>query len=334
MKKNTFSTRHSHMVMSKEGEVVCVTGASGFIGSWLVHFLLHRGYAVRATVKNLGDERETKHLEAMEGADSRLRLFQIDLLDYDSIVAAVSGAAGVFHLASPCIIDQIEDPQAELLDPAIKGTINVLKAAKNHNVRRVVVTSSISAMIPSSNSLADAGEGCWIDEDYCRQNGFLYSVSKALAEKAAWQFAEENGVDVVVLNPGVVAGPILTPAINTSMTLILHVLQGKDFPEELFEALVHVKDVALAHILLYENTSAAGRHLCVESLSRYDDFAQLMERLYPEYKLPRFLKDTLRGSVKSNAASKKLIDLGMEFTPMEQIIKDSVESLRSKGFLS
>ncbi|XP_057782575.1 cinnamoyl-CoA reductase CAD2-like isoform X3 [Salvia miltiorrhiza] len=276
------------MVMSKEGEVVCVTGASGFIGSWLVHFLLHRGYAVRATVKNLGDERETKHLEAMEGADSRLRLFQIDLLDYDSIVAAVSGAAGVFHLASPCIIDQIEDPQAELLDPAIKGTINVLKAAKNHNVRRVVVTSSISAMIPSSNSLADAGEGCWIDEDYCRQNGFLYSVSKALAEKAAWQFAEENGVDVVVLNPGVVAGPILTPAINTSMTLILHVLQGKDFPEELFEALVHVKDVALAHILLYENTSAAGRHLCVESLSCYDDFAQLMERLYPEYKLPRY----------------------------------------------
>lgn len=64
---------------------------------------------------------------------------------------------------------------------------------------------------------------------------------------------------------------------------------GKDFPEELFMALVHVEDVALAHILLYENTSAAGRHLCVESLSRFNDFAQQMERLYPEYKLPRWV---------------------------------------------
>ncbi|KAL1558526.1 phenylacetaldehyde reductase-like [Salvia divinorum] len=320
------------MVMGKQGEVVCVTGASGFIGSWLVHLLLGRGYAVRATVKNLGDERETKHLEAMEGANSRLRLFQIDLLDYDSIFAAVSGSAGVFHLASPCIIHQIQDFQGELLDPAIKGTINVLKAAKNAGVGRVVVTSSISAMIPSANHLADAGEGCWIDEDYCRQNGFMYSVSKAVAEKAAWRLAEEDGLDVVVLNPGVVVGPILPPLLNTSMTLILDILEGKEFPEHLFMALVHVKDAALAHIVLYENTSAAGRHLCVQSLSRYDDFAQHMERLYPQYKLPRF--HGKNGSLNPNDASKKLIDLGMEFTPMDQIVKDSVQTLRTKGFLS
>ncbi|XP_047942149.1 phenylacetaldehyde reductase-like [Salvia hispanica] len=320
------------MVMSKQGEVVCVTGASGFIGSWLVHLLLSRGYVVRATVKNLGDERETKHLEAMEGAESRLRLFQIDLLDYDSIFAAVNTSSGVFHLASPCIIHQIQDVQGELLDPAIKGTINVLKAAKNAGVGRVVVTSSISAMIPTANHLEDAGEGCWIDEDYCRQNGFMYSVSKAAAEKAAWRLAEEDGVDVVVLNPGVVVGPILPPLLNTSMTLILDILQGKEFPEHLFMALVHVKDVALAHILLYENTSAAGRHLCVESLSRYDDFAQHMERLYPQYKLPRF--HGKNGPLKSNAASKKLIDLGLEFTPMDHIVKDSVQTLTTEGFLS
>lgn len=107
---------------------------------------------------------------------------------------------------------------------------------------------------------------------------------------------------------------------------------GKEFPEELFMALVHVKDVALAHLVLYENTSAAGRHLCVESLSRYDDFAQHMERLYPQYKLPRF--HGKNGPLQSNAASKKLIDLGLEFTPMDQIVKDSVQTLRTKGFLS
>lgn len=134
--------------MAKEGEVVCVTGGSGCIGSWLVRELLHRGYNVHATVQDLSykskcdarsifhhfiiiiiifpnilsvvlccvaeDENETKHLEeGVEGggAETRLRLFQIDLLDYPSILRAVSGCAGVFHLASPCIIDQVQDPQ-------------------------------------------------------------------------------------------------------------------------------------------------------------------------------------------------------------------------------
>ena len=57
------------------------------------------------------DENETKHLQAFEGAETRLSLFEIDLLNYDSIVAAVNGCAGVFHLASPCIVDQVQDPQ-------------------------------------------------------------------------------------------------------------------------------------------------------------------------------------------------------------------------------
>ncbi|KAI9070926.1 hypothetical protein K1719_047110 [Acacia pycnantha] len=76
------------------------------------------------------DDSETKHLQGFEGADTHLRLFQIDLLDYISIVAAVVGCAGVFHLTSPCIIDRVQDPQKELLNPAIKGTINVLTEAK------------------------------------------------------------------------------------------------------------------------------------------------------------------------------------------------------------
>ncbi|KAL6959009.1 hypothetical protein U1Q18_049787 [Sarracenia purpurea var. burkii] len=158
---------------TKEGEVVCVTGGSGYIGSWLVRLLLHRGYTVHATVKDLKDEKETKHLESLEGAESRLRLFQMDLLDFDSVVAAVNGAAGVFHLASPCIVDQVKDPEKELLAPAIKGTNNVLAAAKELGARRVVVTSSISSIIPSPGWPADAikNENCWTDVEYCKQNG-------------------------------------------------------------------------------------------------------------------------------------------------------------------
>ncbi|MQM21508.1 hypothetical protein Taro_054550 [Colocasia esculenta] len=94
-------------------------------------------------------EGETKHLCDLHGAATRLHLFQIDILDYSSLLAAIRGTAGVFHLASPCIVDRVRDPEGELLDPAVKGTVNVLCAAKECGVRRVVVTPSISAIIPS-----------------------------------------------------------------------------------------------------------------------------------------------------------------------------------------
>ncbi|CAO2166881.1 unnamed protein product [Urochloa humidicola] len=121
-------------------DLVCVTGGSGFIGSWLIRLLLDRGYTVHATVKNLNDEGETKHLQALGGADTGLRLFQMDLLDPASVRPAIEGARGVFHLASPFIM-QVEDPVNELLEPAVKGTLNVLRAAKDCGVSRVVLMS-------------------------------------------------------------------------------------------------------------------------------------------------------------------------------------------------
>ncbi|XAR58885.1 Cinnamoyl-CoA reductase [Bertholletia excelsa] len=213
----------------------------------------------------------------------------MDLLDYGSIFAAVSGAAGVFHLASPVIVGPVQDLERELLAPAIEGTKNVLRAAKESEVRRVVVTSSVSAITPSRHWPADKvkDENCWTDVDYCKQNGLWYSVSKTLAEKAAWEFAKEHGLDMVVVIPGTVMGPILPPTFNASMLMLLLLLQGcTESYEDVFMGSVHVKDVALAHILLYENTSATGRHLCVEAISHYGDFAAKVAELYPEYKIP------------------------------------------------
>ncbi|KAI9126800.1 hypothetical protein K1719_002396 [Acacia pycnantha] len=109
--------------------------------------------------------------QATKGADTHLRLFQIDLLDYNSIVAAVVGCAGVFHLTSPCIVDRVQDPQKELLNPAIKGTINVLTAAKEAGVSRVVLTSSISSITPSPKWPYDVikNEDSWTDIEYARK---------------------------------------------------------------------------------------------------------------------------------------------------------------------
>ncbi|PKA50590.1 Cinnamoyl-CoA reductase 1 [Apostasia shenzhenica] len=326
--------------MTTGGETVCITGGSGFIGSWLVRLLLDRGYTVHATVQNLQDEGETRHLETLASA-SRLRLFQIDLLDPESIIAAVRGTAGVFHLASPCIVDRVEDPERQLLDPAVKGTLNVLQAAYDSGVRRVVLTSSISAIIPSRGWPANVvkDESCWTDLDYCRQNGIWFQIwyptSKTLAEKAAWEFAKEHGLDVVVLNPGTVMGPIIPPNINASMLMLLRLIKGcTEQYEDFYMGSVHVNDVALAHIALFENHAASGRHLCVESIAHFGDFAAKVAELYPEYNVPSFPRDTQPGLLRAQNASKKLIDLGLQFTPMEQIIRDSVHSLKSKGYIS
>lgn len=320
-----------------KGETVCVTGASGFIGSWLVQLLLNRGYTVHATVQDLNDEKETKHLLALEGADEGLKLFKMDLLDYDSIVAAVKGASGVFHLASPNVIGQVQDPEKELLEPAIKGTKNVITGAKEVGAERVVVTSSISSIMPSPNWPADVpkGEDCWTDENYCREKGLWYPLSKMWAEKAAWEAAKEKGMDVVVVNPATVLGPLLPPILNSSMAVILQLLQGcTDTYEDFYMGCVHVKDVAMAHILLYENKSAAGRHLCCADITHYGDLAAKIAELYPQYNVPRFPEDTQPGLLRKKNAGKKLMDLGLQFSPMEQIIKDTVDSLKSRGFLS
>ncbi|KAE9596063.1 hypothetical protein Lal_00031099 [Lupinus albus] len=318
-------------------KVVCVTGGSGCIGSWLVHLLLDRGYTVHATVKDLNDDAETKHLQALDGAATRLRLFQLDLLRYDTVSAAINGCVGVFHLASPCIVDQVHDPQKELLDPAINGTMNVLKAAKEAGVQRVVVTSSISAITPSPSWPSDVvkTEDCWTDVEYCKQKGLWYPLSKTLAEKSAWDFAKENGLDVVVVNPGTVMGPVITPRLNASMLMLVRLLQGCDETyEDFFMGSVHFKDVALAHILVYENKAASGRHLCVEAISHYGDFVAKVAELYPEYNVSKIQRDTQPGLLRAKDGAKKLLDMGLQFIPMDQIIKDAVESLKNKGFIS
>ncbi|VAH81374.1 unnamed protein product [Triticum turgidum subsp. durum] len=211
------------------GELVCVTGGSGFIGSWLVRLLLDRGYTVHATVQNLQDEGETKHLQALDGADTRLRLFQMDLLDPASVRPAIQGVHGVFHLASPVILQPAQDPENELLLPAVNGALNVLRAAKDSGVKRVVMVSSQTAMCPTADWPADKviDDDCWADVEILKKLELWYNVSKTLAEKAAWDFAGEEGLKLVVLNPGLVLGPTLTPAPTGSLRLLMLLLGGQ-----------------------------------------------------------------------------------------------------------
>lgn len=130
-------------------------------------------------------------------------------------------------------------------------------------------------------------------------------------------------------------GPMIPPRINASMAMFLRLLEGcteeyKDF----FIGPVHVEDVALAHITLFEKPSASGRHLCVEPICHWSDFASKVAELYPNYKVPKFPKDTQPGLVRAEGVPKKLMALGLQFTPLEKIIRDAVESLRSRGCIA
>ncbi|XP_028790053.1 tetraketide alpha-pyrone reductase 1 isoform X2 [Neltuma alba] len=206
-----------------EGKVVCVTGASGYIASWLVKFLLLRGYTVKGTVRDPNDPRKVDHLLKLDGAKERLRLIKADLLEEGSFDQAVEGCEGVFHTASPCFTDSI-DPQTELIDPAVKGTLNVLKScAKSSNVKRLVLTSSTSAVVFNGKPLsADVlvDETWFSSPDVCRDIKRWYGLSKTLAEEAAWKFAKENTVDLIALNPTYVIGPLLQPLLNESSAII------------------------------------------------------------------------------------------------------------------
>ncbi|KAH7437415.1 hypothetical protein KP509_05G070200 [Ceratopteris richardii] len=266
---------------------VCVTGAGGFIASWIVKDLLEKGYVVRGTIRNPVNPNDPKnsHLRQFDGADSRRQLLKADLTYFDSIQSDVSRCDGVFHLASP-------DP-VQMVDPSIQGTLNVLNAALQAGVRRAVMTSSIGAvaMDPHRDPIVVeeiamdpnvvVDESCWSNLDY---NWYCYG--KAVAEQAAWNFAKEKNVDLVVLVPSLVLGPLLQPAMNAST---FHLLKYT-------YAYVDVRDVAKACILLYETASASGRYLCdilaelypqMHAFAHRGDVCDILAELYPQYPIPR-----------------------------------------------
>ncbi|KAJ6715597.1 putative proteinD DEPENDENT EPIMERASE/DEHYDRATASE [Salix viminalis] len=290
--------------MAKEKEAVCVTGANGFIGSWL---------AIPKSTPLYTPALTPSHLFEIPGATDAsvsLEVYEADVLDHDAICKAVEGCQG--------------------------GTLNVLEAAKKFKVRRVVVTSSISALVPNPSWPREKvfDESSWTDLDYCMSRQKWYPVSKTLAEKAAWEFAEKNGMDMVAIHPATCLGPLLQPALNASCAVLQQLLQGsKDTQEYHWLGAVHVKDVAKAQVLLFETPTASGRYLCTNGIYQFGDFAARVSRLFPDFPVHRFSGETQPGLTACEDAAKKLIDLGLDFTPVEDSVRDTVESLEAKGFL-
>ena len=255
---------------------VLVTGGSGFIGSHCILKTLEAGHHVRTTVRDLQREGDVRAMLRQGGAEpgDRLRFFAADLESDAGWREAVEGCDFVLHVASPL---PLETPQTdeEIVRPAREGTLRVLRASRDAGVKRVVMTSSYAAVgygHPPSRAAVD--ETKWTNLD--GSDVSPYVKSKTLAERAAWDFIakEGNGLELVSINPVVVAGPALAADYSASIFLVRRLMDG-GIPAlpRLYFGIVDVRDVADLHVIGMTHPAAAGERFLAIS----DDFISMRE---------------------------------------------------------
>lgn len=341
-----------------------VTGANGYVASWLVKKLLSEGLTVHAAVRDPENLKKVGHLlELANNSKGSIKFFKADLLDAGSYKEAMQGCELVYHTASP-FISEVKDPQKELIEPAVNGTANVLNTAKEvSSVKRVIVTSSCAAIYTDAIDTQNAPGGR-ITEDVWNTTASMdyqpYSLSKTLAEKKAWEIADsQNQWDLVTINMSLVLGPPLNPGGTNSESMNILKMLGdgsmKMGAPKIGAGLVDVRDVAEAHYLAGFTPEANGRYITSAHstnflemgqalIPKYGDQYPLPKRALPKWLLMlvgpmanplftrRFVKNNVNVEWKAdNSKIKK--DLGINFLPLQKTMEDSFQTLIDSGQL-
>ena len=273
-------------------EQVLVTGITGYIGQHCAAELLRQGYAVVGTVRSRVKADATKTAIAQVAPVEHLRFVEADLLSDQGWDAAMQGCAYVLHVASPFLLVEPTD-EKELIAPAVQGTTRVIAAAQRAGVRRLVLTSSIVAIIAGKES-GRYGPADW--SDTAAPIG-AYSKSKTLAERAAWEINKGQKMELTVINPGAVFGPSLGAKIDgQSVTMMTKMISGKvPMIPDMAMGMVDVRDVAKLHIAAMTASGAAGQRF-IASTAEPVEMATLAKVLRdagyakaPRLKAPTFL---------------------------------------------
>ncbi|MCO5548260.1 hypothetical protein L7F22_001717 [Adiantum nelumboides] len=287
-------------------EEVCVTGGTGYLASHVIRSLLLKGYRVRATVRN----------------------------------------QGLFHVAAPVHVPNFESPEKSYLEPCLQGTLNVLKcwweAQKGgeyeKRIKRVVYTSSCAAIrynFDRCETDPPLDESVWSNLEYCRHFKLWYPWPKTAAEKEAWRFAHEKGLELVVVNPSYVVGPTLSSTPTSTIEQILNLLRGslKTYPNKKL-GFVHIDDVVSAHVVAYENSLASGRLICSGDVYHWEEITSMLSKKYPKYPIPKLCGDEQGNSFPHRMNTSKLQNLGLHyFKGLEQMFDDCISSLCAHGLL-
>ena len=256
---------------------VLVTGGTGFIGAHCLVQLLAAGHETRATVRDLARESDVRAMLRQGGAEepgARLTVFRADLTTDAGWAEAVAGCDYVLHVASP-FPSTVPKDENELIAPARDGALRVLRAARDAGVKRVVLTSSFAAIGYGAKDRTTAfTEQDWTNLDDPTVQP--YPRSKTIAERAAWDFiAQEGGsLELAVVNPVGVFGPVLGPDYSTSILLAKRLLDGSvpGCPDLWFGA-VDVRDVADLHIRAMTDPAARGERF----LATAGDFVSIRQ---------------------------------------------------------
>ncbi|KAL9651340.1 hypothetical protein ABK040_001292 [Willaertia magna] len=292
---------------------VFVSGITGFVASEIVKQLLERkNYIIHGTVRNVSNSKEkviNSLIEYSNGTltreiiENNLQFFEADLLKEGSFKEAIQGCQYVMHVASPYKI-VVENPQRDLVDPALNGTLNVLRECvemrklqddnDDKRLKRVILTSSVAAVVHIAEPGKVYSEEDWNTGSSLNDNPYFYS--KTLAEKAAWKLLQdtekEKGkgfLELVTINPSGVIGACMFPdLINQSHEVITRIVKG-EFPMviDLGFPFVDIKDVALAHILAMESKddfspSKQERFIIASDTVPMKDFSKFIIDTFPK----------------------------------------------------
>lgn len=341
---------------------VLVTGASGYVASWLVKYLLEAGHTVHGTVRDPGKKKGMEHLTKLaEAHPGKLKLFKADLLAQGSYDAAMQGCELVMHTASPFVISGFTDANEALVRPAVEGTRNVLESANRvASVKRVVLTSSVAATYGDNVDAKDLPnhtitEAHWNTTSSVDHQPYYYS--KVEAEREGWKINKaQSRWDLVTINPGLVLGPSLTQAsASTSLVFIRQLANGTMYPAApaLWMGVADVRDVAQAHIKAGYTPTAEGRHLINGANTHPLEMGKILRAKFGgKYKFPLFTAPKLlvwlaapaarltRKFVSGNVGhriafdnSKSVKSLGMKYRPLEQTVSDHFQQVLDDGLL-
>lgn len=270
-----------------------VTGSSGYIAKHTVQRFLNAGYDVRGSVRRLdrGDEVRAAVQPGLHpgvDVDASLGFVALDLGSDDGWTEALEGVDVLVHTASPFPIAQ-PDNENELIRPAVDGTLRALRAAHTNGVDRVVLTSSSAAI---SSGLPARPNGRFNEDDWSDINSpaiSAYAKSKTLAERAAWEFVENESPDLqlTTINPVFVLGAPLDSNYGSSINLIERIVGAKDpaLPEVGF-SVVDVGDIAEMHLRAAQRPETAGERIAgaARGMSLLD-MAKVIKAAYPDRKI-------------------------------------------------
>ena len=287
------------MVIDPTSTKVLVTGANGFIGLHTVLHFLKLGYNICATVRTREQGEKVRQTLAKHTDTHKLEFIQADLTRDEGWEQAVSGCNFILHIASPFPAEAPKD-ENELIVPAREGTLRVLRAAQKGGVKRVVLVSSVAAVVSGHERENRAfNESDWTDTS---KTGYAYAKSKTLAEQAAWEFIRsaenQKGMELVSVNPSNVFGPVLDNRHHTSTewfsTLLRRQIPGLTRTQL---NLVDVRDVVEMIEKGMITPEAAGKRFIANGASiPLQEFALILDRNFASrgYRVPtRVLPDWL-----------------------------------------